>query len=258
MVQVQDKLLKQTKMDENQNMIHGRIPPLSTSQHPEPEWDYSNEPFDYSHNPSWRIFRIMAEFVDGFNFITKFQKTVTIFGSARVDDQNEHYRAAQKLAHLLTKAGFVIVTGGGPGIMEGANKGATEGGGESIGLNIQLPFEQRINPYVKKAMGFNYFFTRKVMLAFSAAAFVFFPGGYGTLDELFEIITLRQTHKINPRIPIILLGRDYWGPLAAWLSENVCKIHGTISPAELKLWELVDSPEQALGIIKKTKLTKNK
>lgn len=213
------------------------------------EQDYGAEPFDYEHNPSWRIFRIMAEFVDGFNFITKFDRSVTIFGSARFDEQNEHYRQAQTLARMLARAGYAIVTGGGPGIMEGANKGAVEGKGESVGLNIQLPFEQRINPYVKKGIAFNYFFTRKVMLAYSAEAYVFFPGGYGTLDEAFELITLRQTHKIHPRIPIIFIGRDYWGELCRWMRENLFEKHQTITEDELKLWELVDTPEEAFEII---------
>jgi len=140
--------------------------------------------------------------------------------------------------------------------MEGANKGAVEGGGESVGLNIMLPFEQRINPWVRKAVAFNYFFTRKVMLAFSASAFVFFPGGYGTLDEAFEILTLRQTHKINPRIPIIMMGHDFWDPLSDWLKNNAMKKHGTIDENEFKLFTIVDQPEEAMEIIKKTKLNK--
>jgi len=218
--------------------------------------DYTSETFDYERNPSWRIFRIMSEFVDGFNFVAKFDKSVTFFGSARFKPTNIHYRTAQKLAHLLAKEGYTIVTGGGPGIMEAANKGAAEGGGESVGLNIQLPFEQRTNPYVKKAMAFNYFFTRKVMLAFSASAFVYFPGGYGTLDEVFEMITLRQTHKINPRTPIILVGTDYWGPLTNWLRDNALKRHGTINASEMKLWQVVNTAEEALEIIKKTRLGK--
>ena len=216
--------------------------------------DFTAQPFDYQNNPSWRIFRIMAEFVDGFNFITKFPKSVTIFGSTRFDNKNEHYRTAQKLARLLAKEGYTIVTGGGPGIMEAANKGAVEGGGESVGLNIQLPTEQRVNPYVKKSMAFNYFFTRKVMLAFSASAFVFFPGGYGTLDETFELITLRQTHKIHPNIPIILMGSDYWRPAAEWLKNNLYKKHGTIKEKELKLWEIADEPDDAVAIIKKARI----
>ena len=198
----------------------------------------------------------MAEFVDGFNFISKFPRSVTFFGSARFSEQDEHYRSAQMLARLLAKAGYAIITGGGPGIMEAANKGAVEGKGESVGLNIMLPFEQRVNPYVKRAAAFNYFFTRKVMLAFSASAFVFFPGGFGTLDEVFELITLRQTHKVNPRIPIVLVGRDFWGPLEHWIKTNVYERHHAVSAAELKLWEIADTAEQAFEIIKKTKLTR--
>ena len=233
--------------------MHGRVPPIS-HHHTDREQDYGAEPFDYDHNPSWRIFRIMAEFVDGFNFVSQFEKTVTFFGSSRFDSQNEHYRAAQKLARMLAKAGYAIVSGGGPGIMEAANKGAVEGGGESVGLNIMLPFEQRINSFVKKSMAFNYFFTRKVMLAFSASAFVFFPGGFGTLDEAFEMITLRQTHKINPRIPIVLVGRDFWQPLEAWLSQNVYEKHHTIDEQELHLFKVVETPEEAFSIIKSGKL----
>lgn len=230
--------------------MYGRIPSSGNMNHPH-EFDYSAEPFDYQHNPSWRIFRIMAEFVDGFNFITKFPKSVTFFGSARLDAKDEHYRGAQKLARLLAKAGYAIISGGGPGIMEASNKGAIEGQGESVGLNIQMPFEQRMNPYVKKSIAFNYFFTRKVMLAFSANAYVFFPGGYGTLDEMFEIITLRQTHKVNPRIPIVLVGNDFWGPLCDWLRDNAVRKHHTIDESELKLWTLVDTPDEAFAVIKK-------
>ena len=246
-------------MPEKQNpehVMHGRMPPSSGAFHENNNWDYNAEPFDYQRDPSWRIFRIVAEFVDGFNFITKFPKSVTFFGSARFTEKDEHYRSAQKLARLLARAGYAVITGGGPGIMEGANKGAVEGGGESVGLNIMLPFEQRINPWVRKAVAFNYFFTRKVMLAFSASAFVFFPGGYGTLDEAFEILTLRQTHKINPRIPIIMMGHDFWDPLSDWLKNNAMKKHGTIDENEFKLFTIVDQPEEAMEIIKKTKLNK--
>lgn len=246
---------KEQPMKKPKDTMHGRMPPLGP-EHEHRDWDYGAEPFDFDHNPSWRIFRIMAEFVDGFNFISKFEKSITIFGSARFDDRDEHYRAAQKLARLLAKSGYTVITGGGPGIMEAANKGAVEGLGESVGLNIQLPFEQRINPYVKKGMAFNYFFTRKVMLAFSAEGYVFFPGGYGTLDEAFEIITLRQTHKINPRVPIVLVGRDYWGPLTEWLRDNAFAKHHTIDEEEMKLWQLVDTPEEVFQIIKNTRLSK--
>ncbi len=246
-------LMRQTKKPKD--TMHGRVPPLSDHNH-DGAGDYAAGSFDYQHNPSWRIFRIMAEFVDGFNFISQFEKSVTFFGSSRFTEKNKHYRAAQKLAHMLAKEGYTIISGGGPGIMEAANKGALEGGGESVGLNIQLPFEQRINPYVKKALAFNFFFTRKVMLAFSARAYVFFPGGYGTLDEAFEIITLRQTHKIHPRIPIILVGKDYWGPLCKWLAENAMKKHGTIDRQEIKLFDLVDTAEEAFAIIKKLRVNR--
>lgn len=235
--------------------MHGRVPPISR-HHSDREQDFTAQPFDYDHNPSWRIFRIMAEFVDGFNFITQFEKSVTFFGSARFDAKNVHYRSAQKLARLLAQAGYAVVSGGGPGIMEAANKGAVEGKGQSVGLNIQLPFEQRINPYVRKSMAFNFFFTRKVMLAFSARAFVFFPGGYGTLDEAFEMLTLRQTHKINPRIPIILVGKDFWQPLVDWLHQNAVKKHRTIAEDEFRLFELVDTPEEALKVVKNAPLNR--
>jgi len=226
--------------------IHGRIP--AYGQGSGNDWDYSAEPFDYQHNPSWRIFRIMAEFVDGFNFITKFSKSVTFFGSARSGDQDDHYRSSQKLARMCAKAGFAVITGGGPGIMEAANKGALEGKGESVGLNIQLPFEQRVNSFVRKSIAFNYFFTRKVMLAFSASAFVFFPGGFGTLDEMSELVTLIQTKKMEV-IPIILVGKKFWTPFLKWVHDDMLK-NGRIGPDDEKIYQLVDTPEEALEIIK--------
>lgn len=198
----------------------------------------------------WRIFRIMAEFVDGFQFIGDLHKTVTFFGSARLDESDEHYQTAQKLGRLLAKGKFTVVTGGGPGIMEAANRGAYEGGGNSVGLNIQLPFEQRINPYVTRGVGFHYFFTRKVMLATSAQAFVFFPGGFGTLDEFFEILTLVQTKKVDP-LPLICVGKDFWGELNKFLVANVLKKHKAIRPIDLSLFTIVDSAEEAYKIIKR-------
>ena len=227
--------------------------PVPTDKHFREE-DLPTHDFDYGNNPSWRIFRIMAEFVDGFNFLSKYKKTVTFFGSARFAPSNKHYKEAQELARMLARAGYTIISGGGPGIMEAANKGAVEGKGKSVGINIQLPSEQRTNPYVRESRAFYYFFTRKVMLAFSAEAYIFFPGGYGTLDEVFELMTLRQTHKINPKIPIILVGRDYWSPLCDWITNNLLKKHKTIDSADLKLWDLVDTPEEAFKLIKKSKV----
>lgn len=229
----------------------GRVPEFSDA-HSHRERDYTVEQFDYDHNPSWRIFRIMAEFVDGFHFVSQYKRAVTFFGSARLARNSKYYRDAQTLARLLSRDSFTIISGGGPGIMEAANKGAVEGKkGKSIGLNIQLPFEQRINPYVRQSMAFNYFFTRKVMLAYSAEAYIFFPGGYGTMDEFFEILTLRQTHKINPQIPIVLIERDYWQPLCDWLEKYAFEKNQTIDEEDLRLWKLVDTPEEAYRFVKK-------
>ncbi|MBI4991686.1 MAG: TIGR00730 family Rossman fold protein [Candidatus Harrisonbacteria bacterium] len=208
---------------------------------------------DWRNSFHWRVFRIMAEFVDGFQFVTDFKKTVTFFGSARLPQDDHWYREAQKLGRILARAGFGIITGGGPGIMEAANRGAVEGKGDSVGLNIQLPFEQRINPFVRKAIGFHYFFTRKVMLSYSAQAYVFFPGGYGTLDEAFEILTLIQTKKIYEKIPVVLVGKDFWGTLDRWMKEKLVKDYQTIDAEDLKLYYLVDTAEEAFEIIKKSK-----
>lgn len=204
---------------------------------------------DFRGSVQWRMFRIMAEFVDGFQFLGDFKKVVTIFGSARFSEGDEHYQAAEKLGRLLAKAGFTVLTGGGPGIMEAANRGAYEAGGESVGLNIQLPFEQRINPYVKKSIGFHYFFTRKVMLATSAQAYVYFPGGFGTMDEFFEIITLIQTKKM-PHIPVVCIGKDFWDTLYTHLEKNVMQKHKAVKPEDMKIFQIVDTPEEAVKIIK--------
>lgn len=209
---------------------------------------------DWRSSFHWRVFRIMAEFVDGFQFLADFKKTVTFFGSARFDEKNKWYKEAQKLGRLLSQNGFSIVSGGGPGIMEAANRGAVEGKkGDSIGLNIQLPYEQRVNPYVRKPSGFHYFFTRKVMLSYSAQAYVFFPGGYGTLDEVFEILTLIQTKKIYEKIPVVLVGKDYWGSIDNWLRNKVLKEYQAIDPEDLKLYTMVDTAEDAFEIIRRSK-----
>ena len=208
--------------------------------------------FDYDHNPTWRIFRVMAEFIDGFQFVAGLDKTVTIFGSARTESTDTHYLQAVRLGELLAKAGIGVVTGGGPGIMEAGNKGAAEAGGESIGLNIELQHTQRINQYVQKSIAFNHFFVRKVMMDISARAYVFFPGGFGTLDEFFELITLKQTGKAEKSIPVVLVGKDFWLPLMGWLKEYVLA-RKAIDPEDLDLWTVVDTAEEAFEIIHESK-----
>jgi len=209
------------------------------------------EKFDYRGNPGWRMFRIMGEFVEGFEFISSLKKSVTIFGSARFDEGNKWYKEARKLGHLLSYKNYDVVTGGGPGIMEAANRGSFgDGKGDSVGLNIILPEEQRINPYVERSVAFHYFFTRKVCMTFSANAFVYFPGGFGTLDEFFEIATLVQTCKIE-KAPIILVGKDFWRPILDILENKLANEYATIDKADLKLITLVNSAEEAFQIIDK-------
>jgi len=203
--------------------------------------------FDYRHNPSWRIFRIMAEFIDGFTFLSQFEKPVTFFGSARIKQSDRWYKEAEKLGKLLGKYGFTVITGGGPGIMEAGNKGAYKVGGTSLGLNIQLPKEQTPNPYQDVALNFRHFFSRKVMFVKYASAYVVCPGGFGTLDELAEMLTLVQTGKAR-RIPIILVNSDFWQPLIAWF-ENTLVQQGMIKEADLGLFKLVDEPEDVVKAI---------
>ena len=211
--------------------------------------DNSLRDFDYEHNPTWRIFRIMSEFVDGFTFLARIQRSVTIFGSARLSDGHPYYLMARELGKRLAERGFTVVTGGGPGIMQASNQGAYEAGGNSVGLNIELPHEQRINPYVKRWMSFNYFFSRKVMLSFSAEAYIFFPGGYGTLDEFFELVTLVQTGKHSRSVPIIMMGREYWEPLTRWMHDELMGKLETVAPDDLDIWTLTDDIDEALKIV---------
>jgi uncharacterized protein (TIGR00730 family) len=206
----------------------------------------AHETFDYEHNPTWRIFRIMSEFVEGFTFLARVQRSVTFFGSARLAEAHPYYHLARQLAQRLARAGYTIVTGGGPGIMQAANQGACDVGGDSVGLNIQLPHEQRINPYVRRSMSFHYFFSRKVMLDFSAEAYVFFPGGFGTLDELFEVLTLLQTGKMACCVPVLLIGTDFWAPLCDWLRCTLLEQLQSIAPADLHLWTLTDDLDEAV------------
>jgi uncharacterized protein (TIGR00730 family) len=202
---------------------------------------------------TWRIFRIMSEFVEGFQFLAQFKKEVTIYGSTHLAHNNKWAKEAEKLGAILAKHGYTVITGGGPGIMEAANKGAySTNPSKSIGINIQLPMEQRTNPYVTKSKGFYYFFTRKVMLAASAQSYIFFPGGFGTLDEVTEIITLIQTGKMQ-KIPVILIGKEYWQPFINWIENEMIKEYKTVMPKDRQIFKLVNSAEEAFKIIKKTK-----
>lgn len=203
---------------------------------------------DFRSGASWRIFRIMAEFIEGFEFLADLKKEVTFFGSARTPSTDRWYKEARKLGLLLGRDGFTIITGGGPGIMEAGNRGAVEAGAVSVGLNIQLPQEQRVNRYVKRAKGFYYFFTRKVMLTVSAQAYVFFPGGFGTLDECMEILTLVQTKKMCT-LPIVLVGKEYWEGYFAWVKVAMLPA-GYIHAEDLNLFHIVDTAEEAFEIVK--------
>lgn len=206
---------------------------------------------------TWRIFRIISEFVDGYEFLAGLKNNVTIFGSARLRPDDPSYQEAYNLGKMLAQEGYGVVTGGGPGIMEAGNKGAYEAGGESLGLNIQLPFEQRINPYVRHGIGFHFFFTRKVMLTSPAKAFFAFPGGFGSMDEVFEILTLIQTKKINPA-PVVLVGRDFWGEIDEFIKRSMLREKGTISPGDVDLYEIVDTAEEAMKEFKAWKRKKKR
>ena len=202
---------------------------------------------DFTRTDPWRVLRIMGEFIEGFDTLAPIEKGVTIFGSARIGPDDPHYDAAVETARLLAEAGFAIITGAGPGIMEAGNKGAKLGGGRSIGCNIELPFEQGANPYVDTLVNFKYFFVRKTMFIKYSVAFIIFPGGFGTLDELFEALTLIQTGKIY-RFPVILFGRYYWAGLLRWLQTRVLS-EGKISTGDLDLMLVTDNPAEAVQAI---------
>ncbi|HEX8745861.1 MAG TPA: TIGR00730 family Rossman fold protein [Pyrinomonadaceae bacterium] len=202
---------------------------------------------EFTHTDTWRVFRIMGEFVEGFDELASVTRGVAIFGSARTRPDDPQYKAAQETAALLARAGFAVITGGGPGIMEAANKGALDAGGVSIGCNIELPFEQRPNPYQTRSMTFKYFFVRKTMFVKYSRAFVIFPGGYGTLDELFESLTLIQTRKIR-NFPVVLFDSKYWGGMVDWI-KNSLLTQGKVSEKDIDLLRVTDSPSEVVEII---------
>ena len=199
---------------------------------------------------TWRMFRILSEFVDGFEKLNKIGPAVSVFGSARTKPEDVHYKGAVDCGKLLVKYGFSVITGGGPGIMEAANKGAHKAGGKSIGLNISLPMEQQANPYLSDdlSLDFRYFFVRKVMFVKYACGFIIFPGGFGTMDEFFESMTLIQTLKIDP-FPVVCVGHDYWDGLVTWLKKTMLGKYGCISPQDLDLFSVTDSVEEAVKTV---------
>lgn len=200
---------------------------------------------------SWEVFKIMAEFVEGFEKLGRIGPCVSIFGSARTHSSNKYYKLAEEIAYLLTKKGFGIISGGGPGIMEAANKGAHFGGGKSVGLNIELPFEQGSNPFIDpdKLITFDYFFVRKVMFMKYSQGYIVLPGGFGTLDELFEAITLVQTHK-TVRFPIVLVSKEYWSGLLDWIQDRMLS-EMNISTVDMEIFSMVDTAAEAIDIIEK-------
>ena len=204
-------------------------------------------PDEFTHTDTWRVFRIMGEFVEGFDELATLTRGVSIFGSARTHNHDPYYKAAEETAALLARVGFAVITGGGPGIMEAANKGAFEAGGQSIGCNIELPFEQGSNPYLTQGLKFKYFFVRKMMFVKYSLGFIIFPGGFGTLDELFEALTLIQTKKIR-NFPVVLFGSTYWEGLLNWIRDPAMK-EGKVSAQDIKLLHVTDSPSEVVKII---------
>ncbi|MGA3266004.1 MAG: TIGR00730 family Rossman fold protein [Verrucomicrobiota bacterium] len=207
-----------------------------------------NDTTIFAREDPWRIFRIMSEFVDSFLTLSQIGPAVTIFGSARMKPSDKYYHAAQDVARELARHQLAVITGGGPGIMEAANKGAAQGGGKSIGLNIELPREQKGNRYANVPLHFHYFFARKVCFVKYSLGFIYLPGGFGTLDELFEIMTLVQTERI-PEFPIILFGKDHWKGLLHWVKSELQERHGYISPGDIDLLKLTDDPDEVVRII---------
>jgi uncharacterized protein (TIGR00730 family) len=214
---------------------------------PDPAYPANNE-------DTWRLFRIMAEFVEGFETLSRIGPCITIFGSARTPKTHKYYKLTVETARLSVRNGYGVITGGGPGIMEAANKGAAMENGRSIGLNIQLPFEQKPNPYVKLLLNFRHFFCRKVMFLKYTSAVIIMPGGYGTMDEMFETLTLIQTQKMGT-LPLVLMGKEFWGGLIDWLKETMLK-HKYISPEDIDMMLITDDPFEAIDFINKCEGTK--
>ncbi|MBD3907324.1 TIGR00730 family Rossman fold protein [Chryseobacterium sp. Ch-15] len=231
-----DESLENTELDINESKLHNSLR--------EKTWD------ETITKDSWMIFKVMAEFVDGYEKMARIGPCVSIFGSARLKPESKYYEMAVEIAEKITKIGFGVITGGGPGIMEAGNKGAFNAEGKSIGLNIDLPFEQHFNPYINKlySLNFDYFFVRKVMFVKYSQGFIVMPGGFGTLDELTEAMTLIQTNKIG-RFPIVLVGSEFWGGLLGWFKETLLK-EGMISEGDLDLYRVVDSADEAVAHIK--------
>lgn len=231
-----DESLENTELDINESKLHNSLR--------EKTWD------ETITKDSWMVFKVMAEFVDGYEKMARIGPCVSIFGSARLKPESKYYEMAVDIAEKITKIGFGVITGGGPGIMEAGNKGAFNGEGKSIGLNIDLPFEQHFNPYINKlySLNFDYFFVRKVMFVKYSQGFIVMPGGFGTLDELTEAITLIQTNKIG-RFPIVLVGSEFWGGLLVWFKETLLK-EGMISEGDLDLYRVVDTADEAVAHIK--------
>jgi len=202
---------------------------------------------DFTTQEPWRMFRILAEFVDSFEAMSKLGPAISIFGSARAPVTDPWYRQAEQLAGLLARRGFAVITGGGPGIMEAANRGATEAGGISVGLNIELPHEQKPNAFANRQLDFRYFFIRKVCFVKYATGFVMFPGGFGTLDEFFEALTLIQTERVG-RLPVVLMGREFWAGLIDWMATRL-RVSGRIGAGDLDLFCVTDDPQEAVRFI---------
>ncbi|MDP3773920.1 MAG: TIGR00730 family Rossman fold protein [Gemmatimonadales bacterium] len=205
----------------------------------------------FTSTDPWRVLRIMGEFVEGFDTLANIHNGVTLFGSARTTSDDRYYQAATLTGQLLAEAGLTVITGGGPGIMEAGNKGARLGRGRSVGLNIELPFEQGTNQYVDTSVNFRYFFVRKTMFVKYSLAFIVFPGGYGTLDEMFEALTLLQTGKIK-HFPVVLFGCDYWRGLVDWLRDTMCA-QRKIEPKDLDIFHVTDDPKEAVAIVRRAR-----